>query len=129
MKLALREPEEKALRAEMAEWEGYVSSALLGLEAIRACSRHRAEYARDAREWLWDVSRLPVDDALLEDAATLGPANLRGLDAIHLATAVSIRDEIGAFITYDWRLARAARASGLPVVTPEAGAGGKVRGR
>jgi uncharacterized protein len=113
------------LRAEMAEWEGYVSSALLGLEAIRACSRHRDEYARDAREWLLDVARLPLDDALLEDAATLGPANLRSLDAIHLATAVSIREEIGVFITYDWRLAQAAQASGLPVVTPGAVAGGK----
>ena len=116
------------MRAEMAEWEGYVSSALLGLEAIRACSRHRDEYARDAREWLLDVSRLPLDDTLLDDAATLGPANLRSLDAIHLATAVSIREEIGAFITYDWRLVQAAQANGLPVVTPGAVAGGKAPG-
>jgi predicted nucleic acid-binding protein len=118
VKLVLREPEEKALRAEMAEWEGYVSSALLGLEAIQACSRHRGEYARDAREWLLDVSRLPLDDALLDDAATLGSANLRSLDAIHLATALSIRDEVGAFFTYDVRLAGAARSHGLNVVCP-----------
>src|SRR5262249_43260685 len=80
----------------------------------------RGEYACDAREWLLDVSRLPLDDALLDDAATLGPANLRSLDAIHLATAIGIREEIGAFITYDRRLAQAAQASGLPVVTPGA---------
>ena len=118
MKLVLREPEEKALRVEMAEWEGYVSSALLGLEAIRACSRHRGEYARDAREWLLDVSRLPLDDAMLDHAATLGPANLRSLDAIHLATALSIRKEMGAFFTYDVRLAEAARSHDLNVVCP-----------
>jgi uncharacterized protein len=128
VKLVLREPEEKALRAELAEWEGCVSSALLGLEAIRACSRHRGEYARDAREWLSGVSRLPLDDTLLDEAATLGPANLRSLDAIHLATAVSIREEIGAFVTYDRRLTGAAQASGLPVVTPGAAAGGKAPG-
>jgi len=130
VKLVLREPEEKALRAEMAEWEGYVSSTLLGLEAIRACSRHRGEYARDAREWLLDVSRLPLDDALLDDAATLGPANLRSLDAIHLATAIGIREEIGAFIAYDRRLVQAAQAGGLPVVTPGAfsATGGKATG-
>jgi len=118
VKLVLREPEERALRAEMAEWEGYVSSALLGLEAIRACSCHRDEYARDVREWLLDVSRLPLDDALLDNAATLAPANLRSLDAIHLATALSIREEVGAFFTYDVRLAETARSHDLNVVCP-----------
>lgn len=118
MKLVLREQEEVALLAEMAVWAGYVSSALLGPEAIRACSRHGGEYARDAREWLLGVSRLPLDDALLDDAATLGPVKLRSLDAIHLATALSVGDEVGAFFTYDARLAEAARSHGLNVVWP-----------
>jgi uncharacterized protein len=118
VKLVLREPEEGALRVEMAGWEGYVSSALLGLEAIRVCSRHRSEYARDAREWLFEVSLLPLDDSLLDDAATLDPANLRSLDAIHLATALSVRDDLGALFTYDQRLAAAAAARGLPVAQP-----------
>lgn len=102
----------------MAEWEGYVSSALLGIEAIRACSRHRTEYARDAREWLFGVALLPLDDALLDDAATLRPANLRSLDAIHLASALSVRDDLGRFFTYDQRLAEAAAEHDLPVVQP-----------
>lgn len=118
MKLALREVEENALRAEMAGWDGYVSSALLGVEAIRACSRHRSEYAQDAREWLLDVTLLPLADALLEAAASLHPAGLRSLDALHVATALSVQDEIGAFLTYDERLAEAAADHGLPVVRP-----------
>lgn len=119
MKLVLGESEEGALRVEMAQWDGYVSSALLGVEAIRACSRHRPEYARDAREWLLDVSLLPLDDALLDRATSLEPAGLRSLDALHLATALSLRDEIGAFFTYDERLAEAAVRYDLPVVRPE----------
>lgn len=118
MKLALREAEERALRIELSEWDGYVSSALLGVEAIRACSRHRDEYARDAREWLFDVALLPLEDVLLDDAASLQPPGLRSLDALHLATALSVRDDIGAFVTYDERLAEAAEAHGLPVVGP-----------
>ena len=118
MKLALREPEEKALRAEMAEWEGYVSSALLGLEAIRACSRHRGEYARDARDWLLDVALLPLDNAVLHSATELGPVALRSLDALHLATALSVRDDIGVMLTYDRRLAEAAQDQGLRVAAP-----------
>lgn len=118
MKLVLREREEGALRATLAEWDGYVSSTLLAVEAIRACSRHRSEYARDAREWLFDVALLPLDDALLDAATSLQPPGLRSLDALHLATALSVRDEIGALFTYDERLAAAAANAGLDVVRP-----------
>jgi predicted nucleic acid-binding protein len=114
----LREQEEDALRVEMSEWDGYVSSALLAVEAIRACSRHRSEYAQDAREWLLDVALLPIDDALLNESATLGPPDLRSLDAIHLATALSIRNDLGAFFTYDHRLAEAAERHDLPLAQP-----------
>lgn len=118
MKLVLREEEEGALRAAMSAWEGYVSSALLGVEAIRASSRHRDEYAQDAREWLFDVTLLPLDDALLDEAASLRPSRLRSLDAIHLATALSVRDEIGILFTYDDRFAEAAESHGLPIARP-----------
>ena len=118
MKLPLRESEEDALRLEMANWDGYVSSALLGLEAIRACSRHGSGYVEDARDWLLDVSLLPLGDALLADAAALRPAGLRSLDAIHLATALSVRDEIGAFLCYDERLIEAVEHHGLEAMSP-----------
>ena len=115
VKLPLREPEEVALRGELAEHGGYVSSALLGVEAIRACARYGERYAEQARAWLLDVALLPVDDLLLDQATAVEPAGLRSLDAIHLATALSIRDDIGAFFTYDERLAEAAAVHGLPV--------------
>ena len=41
-----------------------------------------------------------------------------GSDAIHLASAIAVSSEIDAFVTYDDRLAEAARAVGLPVVRP-----------
>ncbi len=120
MKLVLREREDESLRVEMSEYDGYVSSALLGVEAIRACSRHEGGYAEDARSWLFDVALLPLHDALLDEAASLTPPRLRSLDALHLATALSIRDDLGALLTYDQRLAEAARAHELPVATPRA---------
>ena len=51
-------------------------------------------------------------------AARLQPAGLRALDAIHLATALSHGDGDVQMITYDERLAAAARAHGLRVVQP-----------
>lgn len=107
------------LRRELAEWqEGYVSSALLAVEAIRACARYGAAYAREARAWLEGIALLAMDAPVLAEAASLEPPALRSLDAIHLATALSVRDEIGAFFTYDQRLAGAAVESGLAVVQP-----------
>ena len=60
-----------------------------------------------------------VDRTIAALAAALEPPHkLRTLDAIHLATALALRSELDAFVTYDDRLAEAARALGLPVVRP-----------
>jgi uncharacterized protein len=118
VKLPLREPEHEALLGELVEWDGYVSSALLGVEALRACGRYGEGYAEEARSFLADIALLPLDDVVLAEAASIDPAELRSLDALHLATALSVRDEIGVFITYDQRLEEAATGQGLPVVGP-----------
>ena len=118
MKLPLREAELEALLAELAEWDGYVSSALLGVEAIRACGRYQGNYATEARAFLEGVALLPLDDAVLDQAASIDPAELRSLDALHLATALSIRNEIGTFVTYDERSASTAAAHGMSVSQP-----------
>jgi uncharacterized protein len=106
------------LRRELAEWEGYVSSALLAVESIRACARYGAEYADEARAWLEGIALLAMDDPVLDEATSLGPPALRSLDALHLTTALSIRDDLGAFFTCDKRLAEAAAEHGLPLVQP-----------
>lgn len=118
MKLPLREPELDLLLESLGAWDGYVSSALLGVEAIRACGRYGDRYAVDARSFLADVSLLPIDEAVLAEAAVVAPAPLRTLDALHLATALSVREEVGAFFSYDQGLIGAATAVGLPVSSP-----------
>jgi predicted nucleic acid-binding protein len=116
VKLPLREAEVDALLGELADWDGYVSSALLAVEAIRACARYGKRYADDATLFLEGLALLPLDEAVLAEAASLRPVGLRSLDALHLATALSVRDEIGGFVTYDQRLADAAGEQGLNVV-------------
>lgn len=118
MKLPLREPELLPLAEELARWDGHVSSYLLAVEAIRACARYGDRYERDARRFLESVAMVPLDDDVLDEAAVLGPDGLRSLDALHLATAMVIRDEIAVFVTYDQRLAEAATAQGFAVVSP-----------
>jgi uncharacterized protein len=118
VKAVLRESGEAALLTELADWNGCVSSALLAVESIRACARSSAEDAYEARAWLKGVSLLPLDDLILGKATELEPTVLRSLDALHLATALSIREEVGVFVTYDERLGRAAEGQGLRVVQP-----------
>jgi uncharacterized protein len=71
--------------------------------------------------------KLPLDDVVLDAATALGPTPLRSLDALHLATALTIREDVGAFVAYDERLAAAAVDHGLPVVSPGIAAGGEAR--
>jgi uncharacterized protein len=118
VKLPLQESEQEALLVALGEWDGYVSSALLGVEAIRACGRYGEEYAAEARSFLEGMALLPLDHAVLDEAASIDPAEMRNLDALHLATALSIRDEIGLFVTYDERLGKAAADHGLAVSQP-----------
>lgn len=120
MKLVVREHGTEALLAELSTWEGYVSSELLGVEAIRACGRYGRTYAEDARAWLHDVALLPLGPAVVDEAASLLPSALRSLDALHLATALTIRDDVGVFVAYDEVLLNAARQHGLPVAKPGA---------
>lgn len=115
VKLPLEEAGHEDLRSRLSRWDGYVSSMLLGVEAIRACSRYGSECAKDAREWLEGVTLIPLDDTVLDVATSLLPVGVRTLDALHLATALTVKDEIGAFFTYDRRLREAAVEHGLPV--------------
>lgn len=76
------------------------------------------EAAHEARAWLEGISLLPLDDPILDKATELEPTVLRSLDALHLATALSIREEVGVFVTYDERLGHAAEGQGLRVMQP-----------
>jgi len=61
---------------------------------------------------------LPVDRQVIQRASMLTPPELRSLDAIHLASALSLRTALDAFVAYDTLLCAAAEAAGLPVASP-----------
>jgi predicted nucleic acid-binding protein len=59
-----------------------------------------------------------VSDRVLNAAGVLQPRELRALDAIHLATARQLGDELIEVVTYDERQAAAAKHLGCRVVQP-----------
>lgn len=119
VKLIVEEAETIAVRAYVGgHVDRRVSSALLRTEAMRAV-RHLGPDARGiTREALRRVDLVALDDRILDAAGILEPAVLRTLDAIHLATAMSIGDDLTAIVTYDTRMIEAARSLGLPTISP-----------
>lgn len=67
-----------------------------------------------------DVDIMEITPPVLADAATVPPPRLRTLDALHLATALDLRESVDVVLTYDKLLAEASRAAGLPVACPGA---------
>ena len=119
VKLVLPEPESLGLRDFLAGDDDHVSSALARVEVLRTVRRvDSAENTlRDAEQVLERVSFVDLNEPLLADAASLKPPSLRSLDAIHLATALSL-DGLDALVTYDRRLRDAATDAGLTVASP-----------
>ena len=119
VKLVVRERESDALVAEIDNQPEVVSSALAWAEVLRAAARtgRRTSLAERVLE---RIPMVPIDDAILRSAAELPPLTLRALDSIHLATALTLKDDLDALVTYDARLTDTAADQGMPVLHPGA---------
>ncbi len=112
--------------AALAEWltvragTPVVSSEIAKVEVIRSCRRVDADALPSARAVLAGLDLIPLSGDLLDEAADVGGTMLRSLDAVHLASALSIREHLEAFVAYDHRLAEAASAAGFECVQPGA---------
>lgn len=119
VKLIIREPETAELVASLRRDPVVVSSALALTEVPRAAKRAGLRGQR-ANHVLAGLALVPVDDGILRAAAELGSSALPTLDAIHLATALSLQPDIDELVTYDPRVAEASTRAGLPVSAPGA---------
>ncbi len=119
IKLVVAEPESAALRSAIARWPQRATSTLLRTETIRALRRSgNTRHVPAARRLLKAVRMVRIDEPLLDRAADLEPGELRTLDAIHLASALEIGQDLGVMVAYDIRLKAAAEAYGLAVESP-----------
>ena len=118
VKLVVPEPESPALRVELARWDRRVSSALVRAELIRAAARVGAAARRLAERVLTTLDLVAVDDAILDAAGRVRPADLRTLDAVHLVSAQALGPALGGLVAYDARLLAGARGARLPTIVP-----------
>jgi len=118
VKLAVREAESVALRRYLHRRRPLVSSALARTEVVRALLPAGDDAVAAGRKVLARLDLVRINNQVLDSAAALRPAEIRSLDAIHLATALlwmeSNSQDLTLF-THDRQLATAARACGLDV--------------
>ena len=119
VKLVVEEEETVALIAwiEAAELE-MVSSDLARTELLRAVRRAAPDRVIRARDVLDAVTLLELTTQIYEEAARVDPPLLRTLDALHLAVALDLGDDLETIVTYDDRFADAASANGVRVTAP-----------
>jgi uncharacterized protein len=120
VKLAVTEVESASLRNWLAERPNLVlvSSSLIRAEVPRVVWRADPSALPESYQVIRRTTEIEVTDSVLSKAASVRPAILRALDAIHLASALTLRSDLTAFVAYDKRLLAAARDAGLPVASP-----------
>lgn len=119
VKLFKHEPETDALRAALEQWPVRVASELIRVEAM--CTARRIgdkDVLERAQATLTRLTLLPIDSQIIDLAAEEHQPPLRAMDAIHLATALSVRAELGVVFVYDTDLHAAAHAQGLNALAP-----------
>jgi len=118
VKTVVAEPESAALRRLLRRHHLRVSCGLARTEVVRAVRHLGPRATTRARQVLQRIDLVRLDDALLDAAGVLDASMLRSLDAIHLAAALTVAAQLEAVVTYDARMAAAARLLGLRVAAP-----------
>jgi len=125
LRILFREPDPVEV---WGKWERGFSSRLWRLEALRTIDRLRlsgeladkdvADLVREVRGVHETLATYPLIERILQRASESFPTVVGTLDAIHLATALAIREvePIDLLLTHDGQLATAARSLGFTVV-------------
>jgi uncharacterized protein len=120
VKLIVTEAETPALASWLAERAdlAMVSSIIHRAEVPRAVWRADPSALPRSYRQVRGVEKVALSADVLDLAATLPPSSLRSIDAIHVASALSVRRDLEAFVAYDKRLLAAAEQAGLPTASP-----------
>lgn len=118
-KLIAPEVETMALTA----WLEHQGDAVLATNMVGVVELHRfaarigPDVSAAAVRMTQRIDRMELNGSVYALAADVPPPAVRTLDALHIASA-AVAPGLTAFLTYDLRMAEAASAFGLPVVSP-----------
>jgi predicted nucleic acid-binding protein len=118
VKLVVEERESGALHDLLERDPDQLASAIVEVEVVRAVRRAAPELVTQAQRVVSQLAVVELTEPIRSRAALLDPVTLRSPDALHLATALEVREELDGLVTYDRRLAAAAKTFGLAVLAP-----------
>jgi uncharacterized protein len=120
VKLFKAERETEAFRTALVDWPVQAASELIRVEAI--CTARRLDgqdVLQRASDVLERINLIPISPEIIELATAAHTPPLRAMDAIHLATALTMREDLGAVFVYDNDLHAAAQAHNLNPLAPQ----------
>ena len=119
LKFIFHEPESAVARKEI---RGVLfSSELVRVEVVRAVLRIEPEVLERALEVLGKIRIIKIKPGIMVQAERLpSHVKIRGMDAIHLASANTLGSAGHTIVTYDKNMGRAAKALGFNVESPGA---------
>ena len=118
VKLAVAEKESAALRRYLQRRTPLVVSALARTEVARSLLPFGGPAVQRGHDVLARLELIRVSDRILSEAGSLLPAELRSLDAIHLATMRQLGASLRRLVSYDGRMTTAASELGIKTAAP-----------
>lgn len=125
VKLLVREAESEAFEVELLRWSKLATSLVTNVELPRAVSRAREERPNSVvdgslalRGVLASATTIPLDERIVGEARNVKPSTVGALDAIHVASALSLCDDLSAVATYDKRMQDALASIKVEVLAP-----------
>jgi uncharacterized protein len=126
LKLLVREAESDVIERELLRWSGLATSIVTEVELPRAVARARADRP-DAviggslilQGVLASATIIDLDSDIIAGAREVSPVHVGALDAIHIASALSLGQELAGVATYDNRMADALVRAGIGVLAPQ----------
>jgi predicted nucleic acid-binding protein len=125
LKLLVREAESIAIERELVQWQSLATSVVTEVELPRAVARAR-EDRPDAvidgslvlQGIIASAAIVELTDDIVASARDIAPVHVGALDAIHIASALSLDIELAGVATYDNRMKNALIRAGANVVAP-----------
>lgn len=126
LKLLVREAESAAIEQELLQWDELATSVITEIELPRAVARAREERPDAVIDGsivlqgvLASAAIIPLSENIVTAARSVKPVNVGALDAIHIASAISLGRQLAGVATYDKRMQDALQPLGINVVAPE----------
>lgn len=126
LKLLVREAESAAIERELLRWSELATSVITEVELPRAVARAREERTDAVIDGsvvlqgvLASAAIIPLSENVVVAARSVKPVHVGALDAIHIASAISLGKQLAGIATYDKRMQDALRPLGVEVIAPE----------